>query len=104
MRISLIFGAVALLAMVSICSAGEGPPGPGGPPPRADIQYTASGEALPLLPRRFQNHCFWKWGHFYCENHCGAEYQFYYCGEESFGCCHVGYGYCDYHGSLRCRP
>jgi hypothetical protein len=84
--------------MASACPAGEGAPR------RADIQYTQTFEPLPLLPRRFQNHCGWKWGHFYCANHCGADYQFYYCAQASFGCCHVGFGYCDYRGVLRCRP
>ena len=59
-----------------------------------------------LLPRRFRNHCAstdW-WGRPYCENHCGRGYEFYYCSHDSFGCCHVGYGYCDWHGELRCHP
>jgi hypothetical protein len=94
---SFALGAAVLLAMASMSAVAE-------PAPRADLQYTGSGEPLPLLPRRFQNHCGWKWGHFYCSNHCGAGYQFYYCGEAAFGCCHVGYGYCDWRGHLRCRP
>ena len=59
-----------------------------------------------LLPRRFRNHCTssdW-WGRPYCENHCGRGYEFYFCSPDSFGCCHVGYGYCDWHGQLRCHP
>jgi hypothetical protein len=59
-----------------------------------------------LLPRRFRNHCTstdW-WGRPYCENHCGRGYEFYFCSSDSFGCCHVGYGYCDWHGQLRCHP
>ena len=59
-----------------------------------------------LLPRRFRNHCTssdW-WGRPYCENHCGRGYEFYFCSPDSFGCCHVGYGYCDWHGELRCHP
>jgi len=58
------------------------------------------------LPRRFRNHCVaepWS-GRTYCENHCGRGYEFYYCSSASFGCCHVGYGYCDWHGELRCHP
>jgi hypothetical protein len=59
-----------------------------------------------LLPPRFRNHCTssdW-WGRPYCENHCGRGYEFYFCSPDSFGCCHVGYGYCDWHGNLRCHP
>ncbi len=93
-----LLGALALLALTTLASAGEGPLRLG------DVQYTASGEALPLLPRRFQNHCGWYFGHYVCANHCGLDYQFYYCTAASFGCCHLGYGYCDYHGRLRCRP
>jgi len=58
------------------------------------------------LPRVFRNHCAvepWS-GRTYCENHCGRGYEFYFCSPESFGCCHVGYGYCDWHGHLRCHP
>jgi hypothetical protein len=58
------------------------------------------------LPRRFRNHC--RYDYFtprpYCSDHCGADYQFYYCSEASFGCCHLGRGYCDWRGFLRCYP
>jgi hypothetical protein len=58
------------------------------------------------LPPRFRNHCRYDphragW---YCANHCGPDYQFYYCSPASFGCCHPGYGYCDWQGHLRCAP
>jgi hypothetical protein len=58
------------------------------------------------LPRRFRNHCAYDSfsGRGYCSDHCGFEYQFYYCSPESFGCCHVGFGYCDWNGLLRCHP
>ncbi len=59
------------------------------------------------LPPQFRNHCMtdggW-WGRPYCSNHCGRGYQFYYCSSASFGCCTVGYGYCDDRGHLRCHP
>jgi hypothetical protein len=57
------------------------------------------------LPRQFRNHCAadW-WGRPYCSDHCGRGYQLYYCSPDSFGCCHVGYGYCDDRGHLRCHP
>jgi hypothetical protein len=58
------------------------------------------------LPRRFGNHCAYDSfsGRGYCSDHCGFDYQFYYCSPESFGCCHVGFGYCDWNGLLRCHP
>jgi hypothetical protein len=58
------------------------------------------------LPPRFRNHCSidsWS-GRPYCADHCGLGFQFYYCTPESFGCCRVGFGYCDWHGHLRCHP
>jgi len=58
-----------------------------------------------VLPLPFRNHCrFDALGNYYCANHCGADYQFYYCSEASFGCCRPGSGYCDWNGHLRCAP
>jgi hypothetical protein len=65
---------------------------------RVDWQDPAS------LPVWFRNHCSVDRGRLYCSNHCGAGYQFYYCSRASFGCCHPGYGYCDWRGRLRCSP
>jgi hypothetical protein len=58
------------------------------------------------LPRRFRNHCYTDAfsGRPYCSDHCGGEYQFYYCSPHAFGCCRVGFGYCDWSGLLRCHP
>jgi hypothetical protein len=44
------------------------------------------------LPRRFRNHCsYYSYGgRSYCSDHCGFDYQFYYCSHASFGCCRVG--------------
>jgi hypothetical protein len=58
------------------------------------------------LPRRFRNHCSVEnfTGRPYCSNHCGADYQFYYCSQASFGCCHLGHGYCSGNSQLRCTP
>jgi hypothetical protein len=57
------------------------------------------------LPPRFRNHCsVGFWHNRYCSDHCGVGYQFYYCSQESFGCCHTGVGYCDWNGRLRCAP
>jgi len=43
-------------------------------------------------------------GRYYCPNHCGSDYEFYYCSQRSFGCCHIGVGHCGWDGLLRCRP
>jgi hypothetical protein len=58
------------------------------------------------LPPRFRNHCTYEnfTGRPYCSDHCGVDYQFYYCSEASFGCCHLGHGYCDINGLVRCHP
>jgi hypothetical protein len=64
------------------------------------------------LPRRFRNHCSYDGyggyggygGRSYCSDHCGSDYQFYYCSHASFGRCRVGSGYCDWSGFLRCHP
>jgi hypothetical protein len=58
------------------------------------------------LPPRFRNHCATDTfsGRAYCSDHCGFEYQFYYCSRQSFGCCRIGFGYCDWTGLLRCHP
>jgi len=65
-----------------------------------DWQYPQS------LPPRYRNHCSSEYftGRPYCSNHCGSDYQFFYCSEGSFGCCHLGRGYCDINGVLRCSP
>jgi hypothetical protein len=58
------------------------------------------------LPPRFRNHCSYSATHggWYCSNHCGIDYQFYFCTPASFGCCKPGFGYCDWKGHLRCAP
>ena len=58
------------------------------------------------LPPRFRNHCAYEYftARPFCSNHCGSGYQFFYCSEASFGCCHLGHGYCDWGGLLRCSP
>jgi hypothetical protein len=58
------------------------------------------------LPPRFRNHCAIDTfsGRPYCSDHCGFDYQFYYCSRQSFGCCRIGFGYCDWNGLLRCHP
>jgi hypothetical protein len=58
------------------------------------------------LPPRFRNHCHYDANHgaWYCADHCGIDDQFYFCSPASFGCCRIGYGYCDWKGRLRCAP
>jgi hypothetical protein len=58
------------------------------------------------LPPRFRNHCRYDTNHgaWYCSDHCGIDYQFYFCSPVSFGCCRINYGYCDWKGHLRCAP
>jgi hypothetical protein len=58
------------------------------------------------LPPAFRNHCTFEnfTNRPYCSNHCGIDYQFYFCSPASFGCCHLGHGYCDWSGILRCHP
>jgi hypothetical protein len=84
-----------------VCSAGQ----PIAPP--ADVPVIQVDWQVPQsLPPRFRNHC--AYDHFsgrpYCSDHCGSEYQFFFCSRESFGCCRLGFGYCDWSGLLRCHP
>jgi hypothetical protein len=96
--------ALALLTCVSCtvaCSADQiDDPAVGAALIRADWQEPQS------LPPRFRNHCAYDRlsGRRYCSNHCGFEYQFYFCSRQSFGCCRIGFGYCDWDGLLRCHP
>ena len=75
-------------------------------PPAAAVYLGPDWQGPLQLPPRFRNHCTYEafTARPYCENHCGADYQFYYCSEASFGCCHLGHGYCDWYGHLRCHP
>ena len=68
------------------------------------VQFSFSWAPLPLLPARFQNHCGYFNGQYVCANHCGPNYQIYFCSDRSFGCCHIGHGYCNAGGFLRCSP
>jgi hypothetical protein len=58
------------------------------------------------LPPLLRNHCAYDRlsGRMYCSDHCGFEYQAYYCSPRSFGCCRISFGYCDWNGLLRCHP
>ena len=97
---ALLAGLVAIL-WTTVCPAGE-------PDYTAAIRpliYFDPGDPA-FLPRRFRNRCSFDvtYGRYYCSNRCGSDYQFYYCSRWSFGCCHIGVGYCDAAGLLRCRP
>jgi hypothetical protein len=90
---------LALAAWASCCWAGEPSYSPG-----YGLFTWFDWRGPDALPPRFRNHCGFHNGRFYCADHCGTTYQFYYCSRASFGCCHIGDGYCDYRGFLRCRP
>jgi hypothetical protein len=98
--LALIFTVIAGVASVAICPAGQTAELTGGVPLiQVDWQVPQS------LPPRFRNHCAFDpfSGRPYCSDHCGSDYQFYYCSRQSFGCCRVGFGYCDWSGLLRCH-
>ena len=67
-------------------------------------QFTYRWVAMPPLPRRLQNHCGYHNGNLVCSDNCGMDYQKYFCSPKATGCCHVGLGYCDSAGHLRCSP
>jgi len=67
-------------------------------------QFTYNWVSMPLLPRTYQNHCGFYHGHYVCADHCGIDYQVYFCARSDVGCCQVGHGYCDGGGRLRCSP
>jgi hypothetical protein len=79
---------------------------PGAAPLSASPVVQADWQGPLALPPRFRNHCAIDVasGRPYCSDHCGFEYQFYYCTQRSFGCCRIGFGYCDWRGQLRCNP
>ncbi len=98
---TLVLGLLICVASASACPAQQTIEWSAGVPLiRADWQDPSS------LPRRFRNHCSHDTfrGRLYCSDHCGREYEFYYCTGDSFGCCRIGYGYCDWKGLLRCAP
>lgn len=92
-----LFGCLA----ASVCAAAP----PVAVPTRAPI-VQVDWQDPQSLPRRFRNHCATDAfsSRPYCSDHCGFEYQLYYCSKQSFGCCRVGFGYCDWSGLLRCHP
>jgi hypothetical protein len=97
-----MFALVGGLVAASICTAAPAP----GPLSAAPSIVHADWQGPLSLPPRFRNHCVIDYfsGRPYCLDHCGIDYQFYYCTGRSFGCCRVGFGYCDWQGQLRCHP
>ena len=95
---------ICLVVMSSTCSGAELLATPVPPAaPDGIVQFSHSWSPLPLLPRRFQNHCGFFHGTYVCANHCGPNYQIYYCSDQSFGCCQIGQGYCN-DGYVQCAP
>jgi len=96
--------ALATLACVACATAAHAADRERLPAPRLVVE--ADWQSPQMLPRRFRNHCVYDAdpGRSYCSNHCGFDYQFYYCSRDSFGCCRIGFGYCDWSGLLRCHP
>jgi hypothetical protein len=96
-----VFALLAALATAGACSAAPVVRLPATVPfVNADWQEPAT------LPPRLRNHCATDalTGRSYCSDHCGFQYQIYSCSPQSFGCCRVGFGYCDWNGLLRCHP
>jgi hypothetical protein len=105
LKLALGFAPVfALLGLFAVSSVGAAAPPVAVPPSAAVIQI--DWQYPPALPRQFRNHCAVDRfsGKPYCSAHCGADYQFYYCLSGSFGCCRIGFGYCDWSGLLTCSP
>jgi len=98
--------ALVLGLLGSVAAGSIGHAMPPVPLPSGDPVISVDWQGPQSLPRRFRNHCATDVfsGRRYCSDHCGAEYQFYFCSHESFGCCRVGFGYCDWSGLLRCHP
>ena len=76
------------------------------PPPPPGLLIEADWQSPQQLPRRFRNHCVYDASRHraWCSEHCGYDYQFYYCSKVSYGCCRIDFGYCDWQGLLRCHP
>jgi len=98
--------AVALSFVVSVGLASAGRTAALGLSPASGLLVPADWQEPGGLPPQFRNHCGFDktGGRPYCANHCGGDYQFFSCSEASFGCCHLGHGYCDWKGHLRCSP
>jgi hypothetical protein len=104
-RLACLAGVAAITAVVSPLTSPRAVAAPLNYSPVPAPLVAADWQPPLALPRAFRNHChFNAEGRFYCSNHCGLDYQFYYCTQASFGCCRPGFGYCDWNGHLRCAP
>lgn len=97
---------LALIALIGIAAALASPAGAWVRPLIKSPFIEVDWQDPQSLPRRFRNHCHFDVNHgrAYCSDHCGADYQFYFCSRASFGCCRPNFGYCDWKGYLRCAP
>ena len=93
---ALCLAVFAFLLCMSCCHAGEVFFSP-----RDGVWTLFDRHGAEYLPPKFQNHCALHNGRFYCAHHCGTTYEFFYCSRISYGCCHIGDGYCDYRGWQR---
>jgi hypothetical protein len=99
---TIVFAVAAIFAMV--LSAFATPIAPQAEPP--SLLQRVDWQTPEQLPPRLRNHCAYdvESGRPYCSDHCGFNYQVYACSRHSFGCCRVGFGYCDWTGLVRCHP
>jgi len=98
--------AFALAILMSVAGSAPSVAGEANFTPIGSLLLHADWQDPEWLPRRARNHCSFDvtHGRYYCSNHCGLDYQFYFCSPASFGCCHPGFGYCGWDGLLRCAP
>jgi hypothetical protein len=98
---TIVIALLFCLTVDTVAAAAPILPVPAGAP-RIEVDW----QVPQSLPPRFRNHCAYDRfsGRPYCSDHCGFEYQFYYCSHQSLGCCRIGFGYCDWNGLLRCHP
>jgi hypothetical protein len=81
-RLAVAFSLAWLVAQAASAGWTVAPDAADDPIVRVDWQYPRQ------LPSRFRNHC----AHEYftarpdCSDHCGGDYQFFYCSPASFGC------------------
>jgi hypothetical protein len=98
--------ALSLALLIGVLCSSACAAGGFGALPASGLAIRVDWQEPGFLPPRFRNKCTVEnfSGRPYCSDHCGVDYQFYYCSEASFGCCHLGHDYCDFGGLLRCHP
>ncbi len=97
---------IALSVLACVVSASAAGANDTADAPASNLVIRVDWQTPEQLPPVFRNHCTFEnfTNRPYCSNHCGIDYQFYFCSPASFGCCHLGHGYCDWNGVLRCHP